>query len=548
MDELTGSDLLPRLFAVVVLIAINAFFVTAEFSIVSVRRSRIQQLSAEGDRAAQAVQNLQHHIDRLLSTTQLGITLSSLALGWIGQDAVAQPLAFLLSKWTHFPFISTLAHSIAITVTFCLIAYLQLVLGELCPKSVALIYAEDLSRLLAPPSVVIARSFKPLIWLLNQSTRWFLKHLGVRYDSVDAYNRLTPEELQLIISTSTESSGLEEEELERINNLFEFGDATAAEVMVPRTQIVALDSTDTVKHLFQELSISGHSRYPVIDKSLDEVKGLIYFKDIAEALATEKLDFNNLIDPWVCPPQFIPTTMVLSDVLEVMRKTNQAMLIVVDEFGGTAGLITQQDLINEILGDHHDVEHATDPDWQRLDDGTVLIQAQMPLDEVNDVLNSKFPITDDYHTLAGFMIHHLQTIPDPGATLRYKRWELILVDAEDNRLHTIQVRSLPKRKATTPTSLASSTAFPSSKSTVQPATTTLPSPQSITAIPRPVEQPSQPSSSTNSTSPSQAPLHPQSEERSQNSSQPHPASSSLANQSSTAHRQTNSIRQESNRS
>lgn len=450
MDELTVSDILPRLLAVIVLIAINAFFVTAEFSIVSVRRSRIQQLSAEGDRSAKAVQNLQRHIDRFLSATQLGITLSSLALGWIGQDTLAKPLALLLIERADLPMGSTLAHGIAITMTFCLIAYLQLVLGELCPKSVALIYAEDLSRLLAPPSVVIARSFKPLIWILNQSTRWILKHLGLRYDSVDDYNRLTPEELQLIISTATESSGLEDDERERLTNLFEFGDATAAEVMVPRTQIMALDSIDTVQRFLHELSTSGHSRYPVIGDSLDEIKGIIYFKDVAEALSTEKLDFNNLIDPWVTLPQFIPETMVLSDVLEVMKKTNQAMLIVVDKFGGTAGLITLQDLMNEILGENHDVEHPTQQDWQRLEDGTVLIQAQMPLDEVNEVLQSDFPVTDDYHTLAGFMIHYLQTIPDPGAVLRYKRWELMLVDAEDNRLHMIRVRSLPKLKSIAP--------------------------------------------------------------------------------------------------
>ena len=467
MDELTGSDILPRLLAVVVLIAINTFFVTAEFSIVSVRRSRIQQLSAEGDRSAQAVQHLQHYIDHLLSTTQLGITLSSLALGWIGQDAVAQPIAFVLTEWANVPFSQAIAHSIAIPLAFCLIAYLQLVLGELCPKSVALICAEDLARFLAPPSMVIARSFKPFIWILNRSTRWILKRLGVRYDSADAYNRLTPEELQLIISTATESSGLEADERERLTNLFEFGEATAAEVMVPRTQMIALGSTDTIKRFLEELSQSGHSRYPVIENSLDEVKGIIYFKDVAEALSTEKLDFNNLVDPWVIPPQFIPETMVLSDVLEVMKTTNQAMLIVVDEFGGTAGLITIQDLINEILGEHHDVEHPSEPDLKRLNDGTVLVQAQMPLDEVNDLLKTNFPVTDDYHTLAGFMIYHLQTIPELGATLRYDRWELVLVEAEDNRLHMIRVRSLPKRPSSSaPTTQESDTVAVSSSVSV----------------------------------------------------------------------------------
>lgn len=442
MEELTGSDIVLRLLAVFILIAINAFFVTAEFSIVSVRRSRIQQLSEEGDRSARAVQDLQHHIDRFLSTTQLGITLSSLALGWIGQDAIAQPLALFLRESSPLPFSQAIAHSIAIPVTFFLIAYLQLVLGELCPKSVALIYAEDLSRMLAPPSTVIARSFKPLIWVLNRSTRWILKKLGVRYDSADAYNSLTPEELQLIITTSTELSGLGEPERETLANLFEFGDATAGEVMIPRTQIVALNHTDTVQHFLKELSESGHSRYPVIGESLDEITGIIYFKDIAEALSTQKLDFENLIDPWVTPPQFIPESMGLSEVLQAMRKTNQAMLIVVDEFGGTAGLITLQDLMNEILGQQYDLENSTTQDWTPLEDGSVLIQAQMPLDEVNSILSSTFPVTDDYHTLAGFMIHHLQTIPELGATLQYEEWELVLIDAEDNRLHTIQVKTI----------------------------------------------------------------------------------------------------------
>ncbi|MGK7890794.1 MAG: hemolysin family protein [Leptolyngbyaceae cyanobacterium] len=441
--ELTSSDILLRLLAVFILIIINAFFVTAEFSIVSVRRSRIQQLAESGDYPARFVRDLHQHIERLLSTTQLGITLSSLALGWIGQDAIAKPLIFAFTHWFPTPVGNALARSVAIPMAFVLIAYLQLVLGELCPKSVALLYAEELSRLLAPPSVVIARFFKPLVWGLNASTRWLLQRVGIRLKPTAASNQLTPEELQLIINTSAESSGLKEEERERLANLFEFGDAVAEAVMVPRTQIVALEQTDTVQSFLQVLSESGHSRYPIIGESLDDIKGIIDFKEIAQVLITLDTNAKTPLEPWITAPHFIPEQMALGEVLDMIKKTGQPMLIVVDEFGGTAGLITFQDLMSEILGDRYDNDEPDDEEWQQIDEQTFIIQAQMPIDDVNDIINSVLPTTDEYHTLAGFMIHHLQTIPDPGAILHYESWQLTLLEAEDNRLHKIQVRWLP---------------------------------------------------------------------------------------------------------
>ncbi|HEY9805029.1 MAG TPA: CNNM domain-containing protein, partial [Candidatus Obscuribacterales bacterium] len=221
---ITGREALLRLLSVLLLIAINAFFVTAEFSIVSVRRSRINQLVGAGDVQAKTVQDLQRSIDRLLSTTQLGITLSSLALGWIGESTMAVLMAAWLEQLpVPLALRQTLAHSLAVPVAFLLIAYLQIVLGELCPKSVALLYSEQLARFLGPPSLAIARFFNPFIWVLNQSTRWLLKLAGIQYTGQGWYNQVTPEELQLIIATSSESTGLEAEERELLNNVFEFG-------------------------------------------------------------------------------------------------------------------------------------------------------------------------------------------------------------------------------------------------------------------------------------------------------------------------------------
>lgn len=243
---------------------------------VSVRRSRINQLADAGDVQAKTVQSLQRSIERLLSTTQIGITLSSLALGWIGESTMAVLVAAGIGQLPLPRSVSQfMAHSLAIPITFFVIAYLQIVLGELCPKSVALLYSEQLARFLGPPSLAIARFFNPFIWILNQSTRLLLRLVGIQYTGQGWYNRVTPEELQLIITTERESTGLEAEERELLKNVFEFGEVEAVEVMVPRTSIAAIPSTATFQTLLEEIAQTGHSRYPVMGESLDDIQGII---------------------------------------------------------------------------------------------------------------------------------------------------------------------------------------------------------------------------------------------------------------------------------
>lgn len=443
MFSLPSSEVLLRLFAVVLLIAINAFFVAAEFSIVSVRRSRINQLVSTGDLQAKTVQNLQRGIERLLSTTQLGITLSSLALGWIGEATIAQPLASWMMRWSLPESLSWIAsHAVAVPIAFFLIAYLQIVLGELCPKSVALIYAEQLARLLGAPSLAIARFFHPFIWILNQSTRFLLRLGRVQYQPGGLYNRLTPEELQLIISTSAESPGLEAEERELLTNVFEFGEVTAEEVMVPRTSIVAIPSDATFKTLLQEVSQTGHSRYPVMGESLDDISGIINFKSLAAPLEKGEITLDSPITPWVRPARFVSEQVLLSELLHQMQRSAQPMVMVVDEFGGTAGLVTIQDLAAEIIGDTHTPADDEELSVQVLDEQTTLVQAQMDLEEINELLNYDLPIAEEYQTLGGFIIHQLQKIPSPGETLQFGPLEMVVISAEGPRLHQIQIRRL----------------------------------------------------------------------------------------------------------
>ena len=218
---MTTQAILIRALSILLLIAINAFFVTAEFAMVSVRRSRVSQLVKAGDIQAQTVQSLQRSLDRLLSTTQLGITLSSLALGWIGESTMAKLVMEIFSTLPLSPLLlNTLSHSIAIPIAFLFLAYLQIVLGELCPKSVALIYSEQLARFLGPSIGVIAQVFNPFIWILNQSTRYLLRSVGIKYNTNGGYSRVTPEELQLIIATEAESTGLEAQERALLKKCF----------------------------------------------------------------------------------------------------------------------------------------------------------------------------------------------------------------------------------------------------------------------------------------------------------------------------------------
>lgn len=443
LTDLTGSELLLRLLSVLLLIAVNAFFVTAEFSIVSVRRSRINQLVSAGDVQAKTVQTFQRRLDRLLSTTQLGITLSSLALGWIGENTMAVITAGWISDVARSQGMGGLiAHALAGPVAFILIAYLQIVLGELCPKSVALLYPEQLARFLGPPSLALAQFFNPFIWVLNQSTRWLLKLVGIRYTGQGWYNQVTPEELQLIIATSTESSGLEEEERELLNNVFEFSEVTAAAVMIPRTSIAAVPDDATFQMFLDEMMASGHSRYPVIGDSLDEIQGVIYFKELSEPLAQGVLFPDTSLQPWVRSAQFVPEYMPLGELLPLMQRTRQAMVMVVDEFGGTAGLVTLEDVVAEIIGDLSEPQDDEEPAIKILNDHTFLVQAQMDLEEVNDLLELYLPVADEYHTLGGFLLYQLQKVPAPGETLYYRNLELTVVSAEGPRLHQIQIHRL----------------------------------------------------------------------------------------------------------
>ena len=437
------NDLVWRLFFVFFFIGINAFFVTAEFSIVTVRRSRINQLVDEGDIPARSVKSLQKRLDRLLATTQLGISLASVGLGWISEKIVADLTHYLLILFDVNPsYHSFLTHAIAIPLAFFLVVYSQIVLGELCPKSLAFLHAEQLSRSLGPIINAIATIAHPFIWLLDESTKALLKLGGVTIDRTSWYSRITPEELQLIIATEGESSGLDSSERTILNNMFKFGSVSATEIMVPRHQLSSISETITFSELLQKVAIDGHSRYPVTGESLDDILGIIDFKDLAIPLSTGQLTPESPIEPWVKPVRFVPESTPLSDLLTMMQRSHLKTVMVVDEFGRTSGLITLEDLVEEILGESSHDENDENEDvilLERIDDETVIVEAQMNLTELNEILGLDLPFADDYQTLGGFLLYQWQKIPTQNETLIYQNLTFTVVTVQGPRLEKIRI-------------------------------------------------------------------------------------------------------------
>ncbi len=437
---MTAQDFLLTFLGVFSLIAINAFFVTAEFSIVSVRRSRIGQLVKNGDLQAQTVQSLQRSIERLLSTTQLGITLSSLALGWVGEKTMAVTMITAIEK-LPLPetFSSAIAHSLAVPISFVLLVYLQIVLGELCPKSVALLYPEQLAKFFGPPSVVIARIFRPFISILNLSTRLLLKCARIEYKGQGWYEQVTSEELQLIIATEIESTGLEAEERQLLKNVFDFREDKAINVMINRTNIEFLSLNSTFSELLQKVATKGYSYYPVIGDSLDDIRGIINYKNLALALCKGQLINDSTIESWIEPVSFVSESTYLNELLPLMQRSHQKMVIVLDEFGGTSGLITLHDLIAEIVGDGGEIAETELDTIQNLGFDTFLVPAQMNLEEVNEQLELDLPLGEHYNTLGGFLLDKWQKIPTQGEQLEYDNLTFTVTIVDENRLEQIKI-------------------------------------------------------------------------------------------------------------
>ena len=427
------------LLLVAFLVAANGFFVASEFALVSVRKSRIEAKAAEGDPAATRLVGMLTNLNAYISATQLGITLSSLGLGWIGEPAVASmldPLFFWLAQITGITFLQSpaLLHSISFIIAFSIITALHIVFGELAPKTAALELSERISYLVAVPLQLFYKVFyypiRALDWAGTKTVRIFGLHPS-EHGSI-----YTEDEIRQLIRVSRASGHLNEEEQKLIDKVFEFSETTVKEAMIPRTEVVAVQDTCTLDEIAGIFRKYGYSRIPVYRGSLDDIVGMVHVKDVLATLThPTAYDLKAIIQK----PQYVVDTARLEDVLRQMQREKFHFGFVVDEHGGVEGIITLEDLLEEIVGDISD-EHDEEVNEQIHEepDGTCLLEGGLAVRDLNKRLGLNLPISDGYTTVAGFMMAEAGQLLGEGDTVKHNGHIFKVEKAANRRI--LQVR------------------------------------------------------------------------------------------------------------
>jgi CBS domain containing-hemolysin-like protein len=406
MDSSILIDLLKLVFVLLLVLA-NGFFVAAEFSLVSVRRTRIAELVSHGNTSAEAVQKAIENPDRVIAATQLGITLASLSLGWIGEPALSHLILPLVNLFPN-AIQSGLSHSISAGIAFVMITFLHVVVGELAPKSIALQDPEKTSLMIARPTLWSEILFKPAIWLLNGTGNALLKLVGVQpatgHELVHSV-----EELKMLVTASAESGVVEKEESQMLHAIFEFGNLIVRQVMIPRTEMVSVEADTPLNDIISLVSESTYTKFPIYEDSLDQIIGIVHVKDLLSAMQNPDCQKCTARD-FAREPIYVPETISVNSLLHHFRADKQHIAIVMDEYGGTAGLVTLEDLLEEIVGEVSDPFDMFIPEIQTQPDGTILIDGLTLIEVVNEQLglNLKDP---DYDTIAGFVLGKLGRIP-----------------------------------------------------------------------------------------------------------------------------------------
>lgn len=429
--DLTFGTISVRLLFVLILVLLNAFFVAAEFALV-VRRSKIDQMVADGDKSAVVVQRALSQLDRYISGTQLGITLASLALGWIGEPAVA----VLVDRALHAVGVDVppgAAHTGAgIAVAFLVITFLHIVLGELAPKSIALAMPEDVSRWVARPLMLFSQIMSPFISFLNGTANRMLAVVGVKPASEGGHVH-SPEELRLLVMQARAHGTLDESDSAMLAGVFDFHNKRAEDVMRPRTEMVAIAEDVDREELVEILRRERYSRYPVYRDTADDIVGVFLAKDFWLAEHPETFELREHLRE----PLFVPATRAAERVLDDLRKTRAHLAVVLDEYGGTAGIVTMEDLVEEVVGDI-----ADEYDLQSRDafvfDGVLELAGSLSLVDVRS--DHRLPIPEgDWTTLGGYAFAALGRLPKVGDRVSYPGGELEVVAMDGRRVAALRV-------------------------------------------------------------------------------------------------------------
>ncbi len=446
-------DILLKICAILALVGLNAFFVAAEFALVGSRTTRLQTLAEGGDRKAHLALSALKHLDDCISSTQLGITLASLALGWIGEVTLATLLVYVFAGLPA-PFALLARHTVAGTLAFAGITFLHIVLGELTPKAVALLHPEQISRWVARPLLWFTGVFWPAIWLLNKSAASFLSLFGMRLPAhIERVH--APEELLLLLSESRKHGLVEEADAQMIAGVFDLAHTSVRQAMTPRTEMAAVERSWPLDRVLEVVRRSGYSRLPVYEEDLDHIVGIVLVKDLLD-FVNGQLSFS--VDVIMREPFFIPETMRVDVLMKALRERNTHMAIVVDEYGGTLGLVTLEDLIEEIVGeifDEFDQDQTTEV-VRTTAEGRLSIPGDLPIAELNERYHLAFP-QDDYVTVAGLVLTALEHVPAVGEHVQIQGVTFRVTAMDHLRIERLEM-TLPPTQAEENSSASDATA------------------------------------------------------------------------------------------
>lgn len=417
----------------VFLVALNGFFVAAEFAIVKVRASQLELKAKEGHRMAILSKSILGNLNAYLSACQLGITIASLALGWIGEDVVSQIILGIFD-WMNLDISSETAHHIALPVAFATITILHIVIGEQAPKTIAIQKPETTTLWLAGPLNVFYWLFRPFIYVLNGLSNFILKLLGI--EPMSGAEVHSPEELRIMVEEGKKSGVIEQRKYEIIRNAFDFAERTARQAMVPRTHVFGVSKTLPVSHIVDKIIENGYSRVPVYEGTIDHVVGIIFTKDLLPKL---HLGAQLTIDDFIRPANYIASNKKLIDIMRDFQKQHIQFAIVVDEFGGTEGVITMEDILEELVGEIQDEYDSETPLIEKVDDKKFRVQGSVTLVALNEKLPRPLPENETYVTLAGMLIDIVGRIPNVGESIRYDDYIFTVVKRIKNQIILVDI-------------------------------------------------------------------------------------------------------------
>jgi CBS domain containing-hemolysin-like protein len=417
-----------ELVGVAVLIALNAFFVAGEYGLVTVRRTRLEELQEQGNRRARTAMRVTDDPPRFITAMQLGVTLTSLGIGALGEEALAHA------------FDPYLASALAVALAFLIITFFHVVIGELVPKGVALGHSEGTALWVAGPVRAFFTIFAPLVWVLQRATEVVLRLFGLEPPGAER-ETYTEAELKLLVSRSTETGEIEADEREMLYKVFDFAEKEAADVMVPRPQVVALSIDLPPNEALDAVIHSPYTRYPVYRENLDDVVGVLHVRDLFSAMNEVGLARVDL-DQVVRPAYIVPETKDLGALLAEFRRLNQHMAIVIDEYGGFEGIVTLEDLLEEIVGEIEDEFDLPDESVEHVNETTIRIDGTFPIDDFNEQFDRQLP-DEDYHTIAGFVFGLLGHAPNEDDEVEFDGLRFKVLEVEGSRIERLEVEFLP---------------------------------------------------------------------------------------------------------